>query len=70
MDKDDQFENAVDPGEPPVVVADGSEPTEDATEDGPEAQFFVDEDTGKTYVAFEIDPSDVEEETPEEGEEK
>ena len=65
---DDKFETAIDPGEPVPVVASEEEPTEEANEEGPEAQIIVDEESGKTYIAFEIDPSDVDEETSEEGE--
>jgi len=65
---DDRYEIAVDPGDPASVVASEEEPTEEANEEGPEAQIIVDEESGKTYIAFEIDSGDIEEETSEEGE--
>jgi hypothetical protein len=59
------IDDAVDPGEPSVVGSMEEEPNEGG--DFPEAEIIVDEETGKHYVAFEIDPSSFEEEGQNEG---
>ena len=60
--EEDEMEDAIDPGEPPVVTADEVEPTEDDNEEGPEAHLIIDEETGQHFIAFEIEPPEGEEE--------
>ena len=61
--EEDEVQDAVDPGEPPVMSAPEEESEEEANEGFPDAQIIVDEQTGQTFIAFEIDPSSI----PEEG---
>lgn len=67
--EEDNAVDAIDPSEPIPAVPPEVEAEEGTNEDGPEAQILYDEESGKTFIAFEIDPESIE---PEEegGEEK
>lgn len=54
MAREDEFEDATDPGEAPQVAE-----TPEG-EEFPDAQIIVDQETGQHFIAFEIEP-------PEEG---
>jgi hypothetical protein len=64
---EDQFEDAPDPGDPPVGTTPTEEPEEAPEGEFPDAQILVDEETGQHYIAFPVEPPEEEEENGEEG---
>jgi len=59
---------AIDPGDPPVVPAPVEEAPEAPDDEFPEPEYIVDEETGRHFIAFEIEPGSIpEEEEKEEG---